>query len=515
MRLGLNRRNVGRLVLLAWAAALAWLARRELYRGEAAAVALGTARLAPGAAFYAVYAGGRQIGQLNITVDTLVDGVRLSELLVLDLPRGDSTRQMARGAEYNLSRSLRLRNFTTRVFGWDTADQLVAGIGEDSILSLTARDGTEEITGRARYRVRPDAVLPAVLPFRAALGGRLRVGERIGMALFEPATGITRPVAVTVTAESVFVLPDSAAWDSVSGAWAAATTDTVQGWLLEHDAGGAPVAAWVDRSGGVIRAEVAGGFTIERSAFEMVRVNYRMRRGSEPPRWRHSLPGVRGLVATRRSPDTLAAERRFLVVLDSAARVRGTPVAAPGGRQEVLGDTIVVHRRTPADTSGPPADALFITPDLPLLGRDVDATVRRALAGDRVRTRADSAAALTHWVARQIASDTAPAGSGSAQLALRSRRGTPDAKARLLATLARSARIPARVVNGLAVSASGAFAHSWTEIWVDGWVAADPTFGHYPASASLVRLSTGGRSRPVDLLPIVASARFLPLPAGP
>ena len=85
MEIGFSRRNIGRLVLLGWAVALAWLARRQFSQGDSADTAARTRRLAPGAQYYAVYAGARQIGQLNLSVDTLVNGVRLTELMVLDL----------------------------------------------------------------------------------------------------------------------------------------------------------------------------------------------------------------------------------------------------------------------------------------------------------------------------------------------------------------------------------------------------------------------------------------------
>ncbi|HET9274609.1 MAG TPA: transglutaminase-like domain-containing protein, partial [Gemmatimonadales bacterium] len=224
----------------------------------------------------------------------------------------------------------------------------------------------------------------------------------------------------------------------------------------------------------------------------------------------------RSLASARRIPDTTATERHILVRRDSAA-LGGLPVVAAGGRQEVRGDTIIVRRRTPPDSGAPPPEGLFPSADVPIGLQGVGRTARRILAEVRGRrgagpTRADTAAALTRWVARQIATDTAPGTSGSVALALRAGRGSPDAKARLLASLARTAQIPARVVSGLAVLPQGSFTHSWTELWVDGWVAADPTFGQYPASASLVRLTTGGRSRPVDLVPLAASAQFLPLP---
>ena len=72
-------------------------------------------------------------------------------------------------------------------------------------------------------------------------------------------------------------------------------------------------------------------------------------------------------------------------------------------------------------------------------------------------------------------------------------------------------RIPARVVSGLAIFPEGSYGHAWTELWLGRWVAVDPTFGHFPASASLLRLAIGGTSRPIDLVFLAGSARFLPI----
>lgn len=514
MRVGLNRRNVGRLVLVTWAVALAWLARRELYSGEAAAVALGSARIEPGGAYFAVLARGRQIGQVNITVDTMVDAVRVTEILTLDLPAGDSTRPLARRTDFVLSRSLQLRGYTAQVFGGGGIDRTDGTVGEDSILTLTAFDGEPQQTGQGRYLLRPDAVLAVVLPFRVALGGRFRNGERFVMPVFDALTGTTQPATIRITAESTFVVADSAVWDSVANRWTGVAFDTFPSLRLEYDVANVPTVSWAEAGGTIVAGEIAGGVRLERGAFEMVRNNYRMTRRSTGQSWRDSLSGARSLAMVGRAPGTAAAAARFLVVHDSAARAPRLPAAASGGRQEVLGDTILVRRHPPSDSSPPPPESLWHTADLPMRDSMIGAALRGAIGRARPATRTDSVRRLTAWVARQIATDPA-AGSGSAISALRNRKGSPDAKARLLVTLSRAAGIPARVANGLAIDGRGALAHSWAELWIDGWHAADPTYGQYPASTSLVRITTDRRSRPLELFPLVASARFLPLPPGP
>lgn len=511
MDLGLTRRNIGRLALLTWAVMLAWLARREFAKQGDAGLTERTRRLEPGAQYFAVLANGRQIGQLNFSSDTLVDGVKLVEAFVLDLPAGDSTRQLARGTQYYLSRSLRLVNFSRSGFGVGPMERLDAGVA-DSVLGLTDIEGVTGPTGQVRLRIDPDAILPEMLPFRAAFGQHLRVGEDFTLPLIELGSGGTRPLRVRVTAESTFVIPDSASWDSAAAKWVPATSDTVRAWRLEHDAPGAPTTTWVDGGGNLVQQTTVGGLTLLRSAFEIVGNNYRRARRSENSAWRRSIPGMLSLESTGRAPDTSGAAREFLLRSDSSG-FSGGPRALVGGRQSLRGDTLVVRRDTPDRDSSGAEHALGPSWDLAVLDDRIHIITVAALRG--ARTGIDSVRALTRWVARQIAADPAPTAVGTAINTLRAGKGTADGKARLLVTLARNAGIPARVVAGVAVLPNGVFSHSWGELWVGRWIASDPTFGQVPASPQLIRILIGERSRPVDLLPLVASARFLPLRNSP
>src|ERR1051325_4098041 len=196
MELGLDRRNVARLVLVAWAVALAWLARRQ-FGGPSGADGRGT-RLAPGAWYYAVFAGGRQVGQLNLSVDTLVDGVRLTEQFVVDVPYADTTRQLAQGAAYFLSRSLRLSSFRRTVFGIGPREELDGSVGADSAIGLTTTEAASGVADRIRFRIDPQVVTPAMVAYRAALGGPLRAPHRFPLPLLDLASGTTRTLAVRV-----------------------------------------------------------------------------------------------------------------------------------------------------------------------------------------------------------------------------------------------------------------------------------------------------------------------------
>jgi transglutaminase-like putative cysteine protease len=509
MELGLNRRNVARLVLVAWAVALAWLARRQFATPSGAAGDPRGNRLAPGAWYYAVYAGGRQVGQLNLSVDTLVDGVRLTEQFVVDVPSGDTTRQLAQGADYFLTRSLRLRNFSRSVFGIGPREQLDGSVGADSMIGLTTTETPFGVAARIRFRVDPEVVTPAMVAYRAALGGHLRAPHQFTLALLDLGAGGTRALAVRVGAESTFVVADSAIWDSTQARWVTARADSVRAWRLDHDAPGAPTVTWVDAGGAIVRSETAGGVTLVRSAWELVRNNYRRQRRSERSEWRRGIPGMLPLIALDRQPDTTAARAWFVLAADSTGRAAPLPATLAGGRQMVRGDTLMVSRVTPEDSAPRPAEYLGPGVDLPATDEEVLQAAHEAARG--ARSAEDSVRSFTRWVARQIVTDRQDRAPGAAVFTLRTGRGAPDGKARLLAAMARAAGFPARVVSGLAVLPEGDFGHSWTEVWLGRWVAADPTFGQFPASAALIRLTIAGRSRPVDLLPVGGSARFLPI----
>jgi transglutaminase-like putative cysteine protease len=96
---------------------------------------------------------------------------------------------------------------------------------------------------------------------------------------------------------------------------------------------------------------------------------------------------------------------------------------------------------------------------------------------------------------------------------LLARRGSQDGKTRLLVTMARAVGIPARVVRGVEVRAGGVAGRSWAECWADRWIAADPVTGEFPATRALVAVALGERGLPSDLVPLLASARFLPVSA--
>src|SRR5207244_4050054 len=114
--------------------------------------------------------------------------------------------------------------------------------------------------------------------------------------------------------------------------------------------GGVRATAWIDAAGHVVRAMSGGdgGFTMERSAFEIAYENFRRRDTARVARASAS-PRVGDIVATT----ALAAGARPRAAPLAELRVRLTggdagPLVLAAGRQRLAGDTLVVRRQTAA-----------------------------------------------------------------------------------------------------------------------------------------------------------------------
>jgi hypothetical protein len=91
---------------------------------------------------------------------------------------------------------------------------------------------------------------------------------------------------------------------------------------------------------------------------------------------------------------------------------------------------------------------------------------------------------------------------------LRTKRGDCNEHTNLFAALSRAAGIPTRISVGLVYDKGYFYYHAWPEIFVNQWVAIDPTLGQFPADAAHVRLLTGDIDEQIKLLSVINKIRF-------
>lgn len=109
---------------------------------------------------------------------------------------------------------------------------------------------------------------------------------------------------------------------------------------------------------------------------------------------------------------------------------------------------------------------------------------------------------IMSWVFNSVAKE-AVASLPNALTVLKERKGDCNEHSVLYAALARAVGIPAKVVVGLVYLDGAFYYHAWNEVYLDGWVPVDPTFGQFPANALRLKLAEGDLSRQAEVLGVV------------
>lgn len=274
----MNRRAaVAALVLALWLAGLGLLVRREYFRPRLEQLAEGAMRVSPGVVFFGVMQGATQVGFASSTVDTSTTAITIADYLVADIPSGGTARRVTARTNVALSRSMRLTTFEASLAAVGTAFHVVGHADGDSTLVVSVSTSGDRPAATRRFHVTGPLFLPSAIPLTFALGERPTIGKRYHLPIFDPATVATRDVGLRVTAESLFVLDDSAAFDSSAGRWRGARPDTLHAWQVASDSP-AGFAGWVDEQGRVVETTRLG-LVLHRVPYEMAVLDWRARVG--------------------------------------------------------------------------------------------------------------------------------------------------------------------------------------------------------------------------------------------
>lgn len=471
--------------------------------------------LPPDAYFFSIGVGSEQIGIGTITVDTLTDGVRITEQLGFDLPLQRTRSRSQFTTQYTLGSDLKLRDFRLSFPGLAAPVIQQGTLEGDSVLVITP--GTGEPSRRVRVGTTP--LLPPMMATVAlALQQRLRTGERARIGVFDVMTLSRDSVDLAVLDDSTVMIPDSAEFDAAIRTWMPVHSDTMRAWKVSWQDSRRSLELWVDSRGLPIGIKSAAGPWLYRSAFEIVSTNYRARRTTRPP------TSEGNIIPRTAVGDDLA---RGPEVSSMAVQVRANGMdwrpgpdsllqpglsASRGGIQVHMVSLDSANGTGSADSGAVASRWLGGTPMMVLDDSQLRAQVR-SIAGDE--TRPDRLArALAQWVARNIAATADPV-LAPASTVLRTRRADADGHTLLYVAMARAAGIPARPVSGLLLVEGRFYFHSWAEIFLNRWIPVDPTWNQFPADAGRLRLLIDGYARPLDLLPMAAGLDVHLEPAGP
>lgn len=496
-------------VLALWIAGLGVLVRRELFRPPLERLADAGMRVTPGAQYYAVLQRGQQIGFASSTVDTTEGDITVVDYLVADLPIAGKLHRASARSSARLSRTLRVSSFTLDVDA-DLTPIKVSGrvTGDTMVLVLGGMRGVPVDT--QRIALQGPVLLPTLVPLAVALGEQPKVGDSFTLPVFDPVAMAPRDTKVSVAAESSFVLHDTSVVNPATKRWEGALPDTVRAWRLSTSNGGRTgFEGWVDEQGRIVRVSELLGLTLEARPYEVAFQNWKIDEAARG----ESVTADRDIYETTaisaRKP--LRSNLRQLRVALSGVDLTGFDVK--GYRQRLVGDTLTITRedssalraryRLPAGgRSGAMALFLDAEPLLEVRNPEIQHLARR-LRGAETDPRV-VAERINRWVYDSLRKEIT-VGVPSAVATLHARVGDCNEHTQLYVALARAAGIPSRVAAGLTYLDGKFYYHAWPEVWLENWVAVDPTFGQFPADASHLRFTVGGLGRQADLLGLMGA----------
>lgn len=520
-RRGQARLAAAVVILGAWSAGLTMLVRREFFQGRPQRLAEAALRLSPSATYFKAEKGGAVIGFASTTIDTLTNGIDAVDYVVADLPVDGVEQRVSTRSVVKLSRALAFRSFETQVDS-RSAPVHTGGRADGDSAIVCVRTAGLPAADSQRVRVRGPVILPAVVPIVIALGEKPKVGGTYAMETFDPSALTSAAAGFRIDAESLFTLADSAKFDDDRGEWVSALTDTVRAWRVRPQGAGGGFSGWIDAQGRAVQAELPGGITLRRTAYEIAFENWRVARD-------------RAAAARAGAGDILertaiaAGAKPGRTTLLSMTVLLGAPSLSgfdlDGGRQRFSGDTLRVVREKVAsigangptleDYRQPETRARFRRElaEEPLLQAHDGEIVRRAIAivgNDRdPRVMAQKLNAWVHDSLAQAPTFSVP----NALAALHARKGDCNEHAQLYVALVRALGMPARVATGL-LYVNGKFYYSaWAEVWLGEWVAADPTFGQFPADAAHLRFVAAGFARQGELEQLMGNLKIKVLEA--
>ncbi|MCH7875542.1 MAG: transglutaminase domain-containing protein [Gemmatimonadetes bacterium] len=504
----MNRRAVAATILIIWLVTVAGLLRRHYWHPDTNPLADAAFSLPPGAKYFAVSLGDEQIGYASSTIDTLADTLRVTDLMVLELPVLGEIHRTSVRTEAVLSRSLHLRSFTAWLRSDGSRFSASGRVLGDT--ALTVELDTDGDLQTLTVRLEHPIVLATLMPLNLAFSGELEVGRSYRLAIFDPVLMQERDVTLTIAAESTFVVADSAVLDSATARFVPVAWDTVQAWQIRQEGAAVPFHTWIDDLGQVVRATSAAGFVMQRSAFEIAYENFRRdvesANASAPGRTAPSGDVIR---QTAIASDVTLDRSRLDVLRVRLGGVELSGLDLDGAHQRLSADTLTVRRpagddlvaqyRVPARAGRFP-ESLSSEPLIQSTDLRIRAQARQIVGRERRPERA--ARRLLDWVYQNLdkqVSVSVP----SAVAVFETRRGDCNEHTVLFVALARAVGLPARTAAGLVYLDGRFYYHAWPEVYLDGWVPVDPTFGQFPADATHLRFTIGGLASQMELIRLV------------
>jgi len=244
----LDRRHLAAALIAAWVVGLVALARRSRNVSDIQRLTQGALRIDPATYYYTLSRNGAQIGDATSSMDTSSSGFKSQNLVRL------ASNSDTQGQEVTATST----SYLDRSFTLDSFEVNVTGTGKP-------------LRFRGITAAQSKLLLPSLAPIALILSHWPTIGRRADQWIYNPVSRRVERVTLTISAESLFSVVDSAAFDTTLHAWVAARTDTIRSWEITTPSRG--ISAWVDAHGRIVAASEPGGASLIRTTYEIALLN--------------------------------------------------------------------------------------------------------------------------------------------------------------------------------------------------------------------------------------------------
>lgn len=430
-----------------------------------------------------IYRGAEKIGYSMTNIQKHKQGYRAFETVFMKIKAMGVEKDIEMATDAFTDNAFRIKSFTFSMKS--DINMEVKGVVEGKELFITLKTGGTKSERRIPLKEKPYASL-SLLPM---LKKGIKAGEKIRLPVIEPSTLTQDTMELEVLKKETI---------PVMGV-------RQDAFRIKGSFKGADLYMWVTEEGEVLKQEAMGLTFIKEKKDNAMEIG------------KASVDLIAGMAI----PFKLSGESRgfpppevdYLKVRLMGIDFEGFEL--DGGNQRLTGDILEVSRtggNGPRRTESQPVltgqkleeyleDTLFVQSKDPLI-----MSLAGEIAGGE-KNILKKAKLIYEWVYDNIEKVTAVTVPSATEV-LKSRRGDCNEHTTLFTALARASGIPTRMAAGLAYKDGYFYYHAWPEVYIDGWLAVDPTLGQWPADAAHIRLVTGGLEKQVRLASVMGKLRI-------
>jgi hypothetical protein len=474
------KKTIYTLILLFWFLMLGLLIERNYIRPSSVIALDAVTQEGVNASdeWFGIYQQGKKIGYAHTRVMPETETYHLSEESELDILALGSVQRVRTVINSYATRNFLLKYFDfTMESGATTLKVKGAVIGKKLVLDIVT--GGQTRTERIPL-ADPPYLSPNIKPAILLMG--LEPGRKYRFSLFNPATMSTEEAAIAVESKERIKIGDK---EQVV-------------YKLRESFQGMETLSWITQDGETLKEESALGYVLLKES-----MNEAKKRDKGGP-----VVDIINLTMIPSDHIKDPAQTIYLKARLSGVTLQGFQL--DGGRQTLKEEIIEIDAQDRSTAYALPcADREmreYLQPNALIQSDDKRIIDRSSSILSGEKNAREAARKLNAWVYAALAKKPVVS-IPSALEVLDRREGDCNEHTALFTALARAAGIPTRMAAGIVYMENGFYYHAWPEIWLGGWMPADPTLNQFPADATHIRFMTGNLDRQSEILRLVGKLK--------